>query len=80
MIVVLLGLAVVGCASSEDEAESVKKRCSTLRDHIIELRLAAANDKIDVKGHREALKHALGASSSIAAANDPSKRSSALSL
>ena len=54
------GLVASSCASSEDAAETAKKRCAKLRDHLIELRLADANDKLDVKAHRAALQQALG--------------------
>jgi len=57
----LLGIAVLGAGCTEDEAELAQKRCSALRDHLIDLRLQAANDLVDVKAHRKALQQALGA-------------------
>lgn len=56
----LVGLGLASCAASEDESETARKQCLALRDHLIQLRLEAANDKIDVRAHRAALQQALG--------------------
>jgi len=61
----LITAMLVGCAASQkDEA----KRCTELRDHLVDLRLAqsegakdALGNPIDLEPHRAALKQAMGA-------------------
>jgi len=57
----VIALSVIGCASNEDDSESAAKRCASLRDHLIELRLEGARDAVDRNAHREALRQAIGA-------------------
>jgi hypothetical protein len=59
--VVIVGFVAFGCASNEDESDLAKKRCGSLRDHLIDMRLemAAVNGR-DLKEHRAALQQALG--------------------
>jgi hypothetical protein len=63
--VVLVGGAVTGCASHEDDGTRV---CTEMRDHLVELRLAESSGPTDERGqpldlapHRAAMKQALGA-------------------
>jgi hypothetical protein len=60
-VAVLLSLAAAGCASAEDETQSAKRRCTALRDHLIDVQLeSASGNRVDLKQHREALQQALG--------------------
>jgi len=62
-VVVLVGGALVGCASHEDDGTRV---CTEMRDHLVELRLAESRGSagdlqpIDLAPHRAAMKRALG--------------------
>ena len=63
---VLSGVLALGssCATSspEDVADSARARCSTLRDHVVDLRLKDATGiDDDLAGHRAAMTQALGA-------------------
>lgn len=49
-----------GCATSENEEDAARKRCTRMRDHLVDLRLASAGDRVDVRAHRAALTQALG--------------------
>jgi hypothetical protein len=51
--------ALAGCTSSEDGAAASRKRCVTLRDHLVELRLQGAGVD-EVAAHRAAMQQALG--------------------
>ena len=59
-ISIILLLTVSACASSEDDLEAATKRCGSLRDHLVELRLSAANEHVNLESHRRALRQALG--------------------
>lgn len=60
-LILSVTFAASGCASTPDEPELAKRRCTNLRDHMIEMRMqmTAAPPK-DLGSHREALKQALG--------------------
>jgi hypothetical protein len=56
-----LVLLCLGC-SGDDEGDvtaSRRSRCSQLRDHLVELRLATATN-VDVAAHRAVMRRALG--------------------
>lgn len=57
----VLSGSLLGCASDEPEDPDVaaRKRCSSLRDRVIDLRVASATD-VDQAAHRAAMRDALG--------------------
>jgi hypothetical protein len=57
--VIALLVALVGCATSEDDEMVARKRCVSLRDHLVELRLENSTG-INAAAHRENLRGALG--------------------
>jgi hypothetical protein len=53
------GLAIfTGCATSNDDVVD-QRRCTQLRDHVVDLRLKGITD-VDVVAHRAAFQQALG--------------------
>lgn len=63
LLISLVALLGSGCVSpaTEDDGVSLRQRCSTLRDHVIELRLQDATGiDADLAAHRTAMKQALG--------------------
>lgn len=59
-IAVVTLLLEVGCSAQLHDSDTADLvLCTTLRDHLVELRLAQATG-IDLAAHREALIHALG--------------------
>ena len=60
MLVFVVGLVPAGgCASDDDAASASTRRCTMLRDHLVELRLASAQG-VDHVAHRAAMQQALG--------------------
>ena len=49
---------LASCSSSSDDGADPRRRCEQLRDHLIDVRLAASD--IDLTAHRAAMKQALG--------------------
>jgi hypothetical protein len=54
----MLMIAIGACTSSNDDAVD-QRRCTQLRDHLIDLRLKGLED-VDIASHRRALTQALG--------------------
>ena len=62
-VVLFAMLFVVACDESEDAAaigedDVLQRRCSELREHVVDLRVASAT--VDREQHRNALRNALG--------------------
>lgn len=56
---VFLIACVAGCGTDEARTEDSSHRCERVRDHLIDLRLAAATN-VNVEAHRKAMQGALG--------------------
>jgi hypothetical protein len=61
--VVWIATFIVACDESQDvpaidEDETLRRRCSELREHVVDLRVASAT--VDREQHRNALRNALG--------------------
>ncbi len=59
VLVVCVAWIGASCSADDDGESSTERRCTALRDHLVELRLADATG-VDHDAHREAMKHALG--------------------
>jgi hypothetical protein len=59
-VAAFVACTLLSCASSEDEADTARKRCTALRDHLVEMRVEDAAEAVDVKAHTEAMRQALG--------------------
>jgi hypothetical protein len=58
-LLVVSCVVAASCASSEDAGTSDRKRCTALRDHLVELRLQQSG-ATHVEAHRAAMTAALG--------------------
>jgi hypothetical protein len=55
----LLIVLMMGCGGGDDDATVARTKCESLRDHLVELRLATATN-VDVAAHRAAMRKAMG--------------------
>jgi hypothetical protein len=58
---ILLALIVVAACGEDQDTPQAQTPCEQLREHLIDLRLSTASDKVDKDAHREAMRTALGA-------------------
>ena len=63
--VLLVGSLAIGCATSDpndasDNETPMQKRCTDLREHVIDLRLQAIGSGEDIAAHRKAFEQTLG--------------------
>src|SRR4051812_18897717 len=59
-LVLLFSAALIACADPPNPDDVERNRCITLREHLIDLRLASVGPSVDVSAHRTAMQQALG--------------------